>query len=76
MPTAGFLRCASTFSPIRLLPVPFGPYVPWLGLTMADGPYEIDALHGRVRGVYTHTVPVDAYRGAGRPEAAMERLYR
>jgi carbon-monoxide dehydrogenase large subunit len=57
-------------------PSQFGPYVPWLGLTMADGPYEIDALHGRVRGVYTHTVPVDAYRGAGRPEAAyvLERL--
>ena len=30
----------------------------------------------RVRGVYTNTVPVDAYRGAGRPEAAyvIERL--
>ena len=29
-----------------------------------------------MRGVYTHTVPVDAYRGAGRPEAAyvLERL--
>ena len=57
-------------------PSQFGPYVPWLGLTMADGPYEIDALHARVRGVYTHTLPVDAYRGAGRPEAAylLERL--
>ena len=43
---------------------------------MANGPYKIDALHARVRGVYTHTVPVDAYRGAGRPEAAyvLERL--
>src|SRR5260370_34659699 len=43
---------------------------------MATGPYEIDALYARVRGVYTHTVPVDAYRGAGRPEAAyvLERL--
>jgi carbon-monoxide dehydrogenase large subunit len=32
--------------------------------------------HVRVRGVYTNTVPVDAYRGAGRPEAAyvIERL--
>ena len=54
----------------------FTQFVPWLGLTMANGPYEIDALHARVRGVYTHTVPVDAYRGAGRPEAAyvLERL--
>ncbi len=43
---------------------------------MATGPYKIGALSARVRGVYTHTVPVDAYRGAGRPEAAyvLERL--
>ena len=54
----------------------FAPYIPWLGATMATGPYHIDALYARCRGVYTHTVPVDAYRGAGRPEAAyvLERL--
>ena len=54
----------------------FAPYIPWLGASMATGPYDIGALHARVRGVYTHTVPVDAYRGAGRPEAAyvLERL--
>ena len=54
----------------------FAPYIPWLGASMATGSYHIDALHARVRGVYTHTVPVDAYRGAGRPEAAyvLERL--
>jgi aerobic carbon-monoxide dehydrogenase large subunit len=54
----------------------FAPYIPWLGASMATGCYHIDALHARVRGVYTHTVPVDAYRGAGRPEAAyvLERL--
>ncbi len=54
----------------------FAPYIPWLGATMATGPYDISTLHARVRGVYTHTVPVDAYRGAGRPEAAyvLERL--
>jgi aerobic carbon-monoxide dehydrogenase large subunit len=54
----------------------YAPYIPWLGATMATGPYHIDALYARVRGVYTHTVPVDAYRGAGRPEAAyvLERL--
>lgn len=40
------------------------------------GPYDISALHVRVRGVYTNTAPVDAYRGAGRPESAyvIERL--
>jgi carbon-monoxide dehydrogenase large subunit len=54
----------------------FAPYIPWLGASMATGCYDIEALHARVRGVYTHTVPVDAYRGAGRPEAAyvLERL--
>jgi carbon-monoxide dehydrogenase large subunit len=54
----------------------FAPYIPWLGASMATGPYHVDALYVRVRGVYTHTVPVDAYRGAGRPEAAyvLERL--
>jgi aerobic carbon-monoxide dehydrogenase large subunit len=54
----------------------FAPYIPWLGASMATGCYHIDGLYARVRGVYTHTVPVDAYRGAGRPEAAyvLERL--
>ena len=54
----------------------FGLFVPFLGASMSTGPYRIDALHARVRGVYTHTLPVDAYRGAGRPEAAyvLERL--
>ena len=54
----------------------FAPYIPWLGASMATGTYAIGELHARVRGVYTHTVPVDAYRGAGRPEAAyvLERL--
>jgi carbon-monoxide dehydrogenase large subunit len=54
----------------------FAPYIPWLGASMATGPYDIRALYARVRGVYTNTVPVDAYRGAGRPEAAylLERL--
>jgi aerobic carbon-monoxide dehydrogenase large subunit len=54
----------------------YGPYIPWLGATMATGPYDIKTMHVRCQGVYTHTVPVDAYRGAGRPEAAyvLERL--
>jgi carbon-monoxide dehydrogenase large subunit len=54
----------------------FGPYIPWLGATMATGTYDIAQIHVRCRGVYTNTVPVDAYRGAGRPEAAyvLERL--
>jgi carbon-monoxide dehydrogenase large subunit len=42
---------------------------------MLSGPYRIPAIHCRVRGVYTNTGMVDAYRGAGRPEAtyALER---
>jgi carbon-monoxide dehydrogenase large subunit len=57
-------------------PSQYGPYIHYLGATMATGPYDIGAFHARVRGVYTHTTPVDAYRGAGRPEAAyvLERL--
>ncbi len=40
------------------------------------GVYRIPAMHLDVRAIFTHTVPVDAYRGAGRPEAsyAIERL--
>ncbi|MGL4635538.1 MAG: xanthine dehydrogenase family protein molybdopterin-binding subunit [Beijerinckiaceae bacterium] len=54
----------------------YGPYIPWLGATMATGPYDIRTMFVRCQGIYTHTVPVDAYRGAGRPEAAyvLERL--
>ncbi len=55
----------------------FGPFIPTLaGSRMLCGLYRIGSVHVRVRGVYTHTQPVDAYRGAGRPEAAfvLERL--
>ena len=54
----------------------FGPYIPYLGISMTTGLYDIDCMAVRMRGCYTNTVPVDAYRGAGRPEAAylIERL--
>lgn len=54
----------------------YGPFVPAVGARMLPGVYDIPHLHARIRGIYTHTVPVDAYRGAGRPEAAyvIERL--
>jgi carbon-monoxide dehydrogenase large subunit len=54
----------------------YGPYIPWLGVGMATGAYDIPAAHIRLRAAYTNTVPVDAYRGAGRPEASylIERL--
>lgn len=49
----------------------FGPYIPTGGVTMSTGVYDIQALSATVKGVYTNTCPVDAYRGAGRPEAAL-----
>jgi len=54
----------------------FAPYIPHGGAGMLPGLYDIQTFHCRVRTVFTHTVPVDAYRGAGRPEAAyvIERL--
>ena len=47
-----------------------------LALKVAPGAYDVGLLHFAVRGVYTNTTPVDAYRGAGRPEAiyVIERL--
>jgi carbon-monoxide dehydrogenase large subunit len=46
-----------------------------LTVTMG-GPYRVPALHARCTLVYTNTVPVSAYRGAGRPDIAyaIERL--
>jgi len=54
----------------------FGPYIPYVGATMATGVYDIPDIDVAVAGVYTNTCPVDAYRGAGRPEAAflLEKL--
>jgi carbon-monoxide dehydrogenase large subunit len=47
----------------------------YLYATLLSGQYNIPAIYGNVRTVYTNTAPVDAYRGAGRPEASylMER---
>ena len=54
----------------------YAPYIPYIGIGMSPGVYDIPACHVRLRGAYTNTVPVDAYRGAGRPEASyvIERL--
>lgn len=55
----------------------FAPAVPtYLYGTLLSGQYRIPAIHCRVRGVYSNTAPVDAYRGAGRPEACylVERI--
>jgi len=54
----------------------FGPFIPFVGTSMTSGLYDIPAVFAKVEGVYMHTVPTDAFRGAGRPEAAylIERL--
>jgi aerobic carbon-monoxide dehydrogenase large subunit len=55
----------------------FAPEIPtFSGAVMHSGVYAIPAIHVVSKGVFTNTVPVDAYRGAGRPEAAyaVERL--
>lgn len=54
----------------------FGPYIHYLCASMMTGVYKTPAIFVTLRTVYTNTVPVDAYRGAGRPEAAyiLERL--
>ena len=48
----------------------------YLYATLLSGQYNIPNIHCEVDAVYTNTVPVDAYRGAGRPEATfvVERL--
>lgn len=64
---ANFGAYLSTFSSS----VPTYLYAPLL-----SGQYDIPAIYCEVEGVYTNTAPVDAYRGAGRPEATfvIERL--
>ena len=49
----------------------YAPFIPYIGVTMSTGVYDIGALDVSVTGLYTNTCPVDAYRGAGRPEAAL-----
>src|SRR5438477_332000 len=49
---------------------PFGSFVPTRSTDLVSGLYAIGAIAINVKGVCTNTVPVCAYRGAGRPEAA------
>lgn len=54
----------------------FSTFIPNLGASMTTGVYDIPAMAVDITGVFTHTTPIDAYRGAGRPEASylIERL--
>jgi carbon-monoxide dehydrogenase large subunit len=56
---------------------PFGPFIPTMaGVRVAPGVYAIPVMSYTATGVFTNTTPVDAYRGAGRPESnyVTERL--
>src|SRR3954468_15244591 len=55
---------------------PMGPFIPTRSTDLISGLYTTPALAINVKGVCTNTVPVCAYRGAGRPEASylIERL--
>ncbi len=51
----------------------FAPSVPtWLHGTLMAGNYTTPLIYVNVKAVFTNTVPVDAYRGAGRPEATYQ----
>jgi carbon-monoxide dehydrogenase large subunit len=55
----------------------FAPSVPtYLYGTLLSGQYDMPAIYVKVVGTFTNTAPVDAYRGAGRPEATflVERI--
>ena len=55
----------------------FAPFIPTMAaLKVLPGVYDVKNLYYRVEGVMTHTTPVDAYRGAGRPESiyVIERI--
>ena len=49
---------------------PVGSFVPTRSSDLIAGLYRTPAIHINVKGVCTNTVPVCAYRGAGRPEAS------
>src|SRR5205085_1244483 len=55
----------------------FAPAIPtWCYGPLLAGTYATPAIYVEVKGIFTNTAPVDAYRGAGRPEACyvVERL--
>ncbi|MGZ5987956.1 MAG: xanthine dehydrogenase family protein molybdopterin-binding subunit [Rhizomicrobium sp.] len=55
----------------------FAPFIPTLaGGRILGGVYRVPTMFVAIKGYYTNTAPINAYRGAGRPEAAymMERL--
>ena len=49
-----------------MIPLVLGPFV-------QTGVYDLPLVHYDIKAVMTHTAPVGAYRGAGRPEARVHR---
>lgn len=63
------LRC-NTLANMGAYLSTFAPCVPtYLHATLLAGQYTTPVIYCEVKAVFTNTVPVDAYRGAGRPEA-------
>jgi len=65
------LQRVSILANLRAYLSPFGCFVPTRSTDLVSGLYSIEAIHINVKGVCTNTVAVCAYRGAGRPEAAI-----
>ena len=77
MPTTSFSACASKPSPTwAAISRRSRRTFPMAAPRLLPGVYDFPACHARMRAAFTNTLPVDAYRGAGRPEAAyvIERL--
>jgi aerobic carbon-monoxide dehydrogenase large subunit len=66
------LRCL-TYANMGAYLSTFAPCIPtWLHGTLLAGNYKTPLIFTNVKAVFTNTVPVDAYRGAGRPEATYQ----
>lgn len=65
-----------TIADLGAYPSYFGTLVPTFTHLLAPGPYAVQAVAWQLAAVYTNTAPTEAYRGAGRPEAAylVERI--
>ncbi len=65
-----------TIAELGAYPSYFGALVPIFTHLLAPGPYAVQAIGWELAVVYTNTTPTEAYRGAGRPEAAylVERI--
>lgn len=66
------LRCL-TYANMGAYLSTFAPCIPtYLHGTLLAGNYRTPLIYTNVKAVFTNTVPVDAYRGAGRPEATFQ----